>query len=256
MKYRRSLGIDCFKRYFADGRRCNLCEPYLGWLLPVLYPSSMISYYIYYRLFCTRYVATAVFIGLYAWFDSSSDSAALKIILFHFQSLFALITSGLEWNSKPLLLLCLPLSASPTPLFLMYYAGVILHFVRASSGASSLNYMATECIIPGWNLTWTILFTLLTPLLALVLGCLAWCSSRIVAVLPMVKPLEPQVRKQRLMKVTIFVVTLTYFNIATACFSMFACTSYDSRTDMSYLNSYLPSLLPYIIIIPFYSNII
>ena len=67
----------------------------------------------------------------------------------------------------------------------------------------------------------------------------------------MVKPLEPQVRKQRLMKVVIFVVTLTYFNIATACFSMFACTSYDSRTDVSYLNSYLPSLLLYFLLLLF-----
>eukprot|EP00026_Physarum_polycephalum_P002707 Phypoly_transcript_02715.p1 GENE.Phypoly_transcript_02715~~Phypoly_transcript_02715.p1 ORF type:complete len:568 (+),score=40.91 Phypoly_transcript_02715:912-2615(+) len=193
--YQSRMCAQCANGYFSDGRRCYICKPYLKWFLPVIY------------------FALTVLVGVVAWFDSPSDSAALKIVLFHFQFLFALITSGLQWNST------------------------ILHFVHSSSAASSLSYMAIECLVKDWDLMNSLLVALFTPLLALILGCVAWCVSWIVVLLPNTSYWQPQ-RNSRILKVAVFVVTFRFFDMATIFFSMFACTSYDARTGENYLNSY------------------
>lgn len=45
-----------------------------------------------------RYVIIPVALGIYAWFDEAADSAAIKIVIFHLQSLLLLLMGGIEWQ--------------------------------------------------------------------------------------------------------------------------------------------------------------
>lgn len=45
-----------------------------------------------------------VALGSYAWHGSAENSAAIKIVVFHFQSLLVLIMGGIQWQSMDFIL--------------------------------------------------------------------------------------------------------------------------------------------------------
>jgi hypothetical protein len=184
---------------------------------------------------------------IYFWRDSASNSAAIKITAFHFQSLFVLIRrTAMAWYEN----LGWDLGGKK----INNFKGLILVFFQTSSSTSSFSFVAIECLVSDWDIIWTLVFILLTPLFILLLSLLSWLTSKIVSALPKIEPLDPELRKLRVIKLVVALITLCYFNIATMAFSMLSCTRYDSWTQKYFLNGY--SLLWILLFLNYYYIII
>lgn len=133
------LCSQCAKGYFASGRQCAPCENYFKWILPIMYLNLRSSITI---LITRGYVFAVVTLSVYGWQVSPGDSAALKIVFFHFQSLVVVVMGGMEWELQ------------------------IDRFLSTSSNASYFSVYAIECLIPGWHVVKDgLLFLIFLPLI-------------------------------------------------------------------------------------------
>lgn len=83
---------------------------------------------------------------LYAWHVPPGGSAVIKIIAFHFQSLYILLVSGIRWQllGKSFSFICFYL--------LVYlFSCVGTHIFQRSSSASSFSLLAVECVFPWYS---------------------------------------------------------------------------------------------------------
>lgn len=144
--YQGRMFSQCSKTYYANGLKCKQCFEYAKWYLP------------------TIYVFISAVLSLYVWHVPATDSAAIKIASFHFQSLLILVyRCGLQWHG--------------------------LDFFFSGSGGL-LSYVAIECLIDSWNLFWSLSFAVATPLIVTLFAITSWSFSKIFSIALYLSPFQ------------------------------------------------------------------
>lgn len=148
---------------------------------------------------------------VYAWHVDPDDSADLKTIVFHFQTLLTLLTGGMQWDA------------------------ITMMFLHSSSSSFNFSLVAIECLLPGWTLEYSLLVTVLLPFF---IGVLALFAAGISRLYSRIRKEHAHTQKLRARMVKLFVLLeyLLYFSVALMVFQIFGCST---NMNMYYLNLYL-----------------
>lgn len=152
---------------------------------------------------------------IYAWNLQPANSATIKIVTLHFQSLLIFVVGGMEWDS------------------------ITSKFIHTSSSSFNFSLSAIECLFPHWNLLGSLLVAVMLPfgagIFALAAGVVVWCWRSLVIHIRKrgkrssvdVQPAKTEKRGRwiKVAKTFANLLDLLYFPVALMTFQMLGCTS-------------------------------